>query len=222
MNDREARREKIRARRARAFGSAKTAEELHAQLAFGRRCDACGGPPRIKIQSYVRLDELMERQPDLCAAIASRNPDGTGVPSFDSPHGRLVKLGDVVACAKCQQSAERSAAHPPTGTGLHPIVEIDRGPGADRVVVSTIGPTTSPDKGAEETAKADRARAQLVGAAAAVRERRNSEEPHRAAQDAFPIYPVLPVNDGPLIVIPGGSGPAPILSIVPTAKPGER
>ena len=216
MNDREARRERIRARRARAFGSATTPEELHALLAFGRRCDACGGPPRIKIQSYVRLDELMERQPDLCAAIAARNPDGTGVPSFDSPHGRLVKLGDLVACAKCQQSAERSAAHPPTGTGLHPIVEIDRGPGAERVVVSTIGPVPGADQEAEQSAKADRARAQLVGAAAAVRERRNAEESHREAQDTFPISPVRPLNDGPLIVLPGADSPD------PATKPGER
>ena len=163
-------REERRLHRTKLFGGKESAEELHSRLGFRRRCDACNGPGRIRIRSFILVDELLEHAPELAAAIMESNPDGPFIPSFDTKHGKLCKIGDVVACAQCQAGAERAAAHPPSTPGLHPIVEIDRGPGKDVIVVGVHG--DMPD--AEEIRK-ERARAQLVESAAAVRAGRGDE-----------------------------------------------
>ena len=173
-------RQERRLHRTKLFGGKETAEELHSRIGLRRPCDICHKAGRIRIRSFVLVDELMEHAPEFAAAIMASNPDGPFIPSFDTKHGKLCKIGDVVACAQCQAGAERAAAHPPRTPGLHPIVEIDRGPGKEVLEVGVHG-----DLPGTEAARKARARAQMIETAAAVRAGRGDEhgqgEPARNA-----------------------------------------
>lgn len=140
---RDARRRKERHRaetrhRRRLFGGVRTADEVHRELGLRGRCHVCGGPPAIRIRVFAPLDELVRRQPEFVAVVAANNPDAPGVvPTV--PMGRegapFVKLSDLCACDLCRADAERAAARGPSWC----VVEIDRGPGADRPLVQVPG-----------------------------------------------------------------------------------
>jgi hypothetical protein len=121
--------------RTKLFKGIATAEEVHAQHGFRQRCMACGGPPVIQIKTFVQLMELIVKQPRLAAEIARRNPDGPFIPSIPSKLGNLVLVAKVAACKFHQKELEKQAAKAPS----YFIVEIDRGPGADKPIVQVAG-----------------------------------------------------------------------------------
>jgi hypothetical protein len=99
-----------------------TPQEMHARLAWkGRVCRSCGGPPVIRIKVLTPVKEM---NPGIVAAIALRNPDGSGqLPVIKTAHGDMLMTADVFACRACRRDAERAAAKGPSFN----IVEIDRG-----------------------------------------------------------------------------------------------
>lgn len=106
------------------FGGVTTAEELHAKTAFhGARCDACGGPPAIRIQIFIRLSDMSPTE-RTGAELAIRSGQVKPVKLATGP---ALLWSRVHACRLCQRGAERAAARGPS----YCIVDISRGPGAD-------------------------------------------------------------------------------------------
>lgn len=95
-----------------------------AAITFRGKCKTCGGPPSIRIRVLVRLEELMEREPEFVAMIAASNPDGPVVPTIATTYGAMVRIRDYCACTLCQLEAEVQAAQYPS----YYIVEINRAP----------------------------------------------------------------------------------------------
>lgn len=123
--------------RTKLFGGRETAEDIHREQVFRRRCDSCGGAPAMRIITMITLVDLLMHMKEF--AEFKRAANGGFIPSTPSKYGRLVQLTNVVACKSCGPSAERAAAHPPKPWGDRVIVEIDRGPGADKAVVAVPG-----------------------------------------------------------------------------------
>ena len=116
--------------RKQLFGGRETAAEVHARLGWRGRCSAhvagppCGGTPVIRIMSFMPVTDFRARAPWIAEAlIAPRVVRMT--------YGPMVRIGKVLACAHHRQEAERAAARAPSCV----LVEIDRGPGAERPVV---------------------------------------------------------------------------------------
>lgn len=115
------------------FGGKFTAEEVHSQgLAdAGARCDLCGGPPLTTFRSQALLSDMQQYSPQWVAAIATSNPEGAYVPTFESKYGSMVTIATAHACKVCTPAAAKTAAKHPSW--IH--VEIDYGPGPDGAVV---------------------------------------------------------------------------------------
>lgn len=122
--------------RSKLFGGVTTAQEVHSRTAWGK-CSAsgCHNLPVIQIRCFMHLDDFVERSPQLAAAIASSNPDGPFVPTVPMTFGPMVRFSTVAACRTHQSDAERAAARAPSWV----MVEVDRGPGADKPVVQVAG-----------------------------------------------------------------------------------
>lgn len=110
----------------------RTAAEVHAKLAWRGRCLKCGGPPVIQVKMFMHHDEFVSRAPMLAASIAATNSNGPYVPAVDTTFGPMVMYAKVLACKAHQKELEQTAAKAPS----YVLVEIDRGPGADKPVVS--------------------------------------------------------------------------------------
>lgn len=112
-----------------------TAEELHRALAIRQRCLKCKGPAAIKIRVWVEVGDLEQKQPWVAAAIKNANPEGPYIPTTAMTYGQMVLVSEVGACDLCKTEAEKEAAKAPDWA----FVEIDRGPGRDKTVVSVPG-----------------------------------------------------------------------------------
>lgn len=121
--------------RSKLFGGVKTAQEVHAEHGFRERCLKCKGPPVIQIRMFMHHDEFVKRAPVLAMQIAYSNPDGPYIPCTPTTFGPFVKYATVTACRVHQKEAELTAAKAPS----YVLVEIDRGPGAERPVVQVAG-----------------------------------------------------------------------------------
>jgi len=116
--------------RSKLFGGLATAQEVHAKLGFRQPCAApgCEATPVIQIKMFMLYDEFVARQPQLAAMIAMTNEAGRYVPAVPTTFGPMVMFSKVAACRSHQRELEKEAAKAPS----YVLVEIDRGPGADK------------------------------------------------------------------------------------------
>lgn len=130
--------------RKKLFGGRFTAEEIHAKHAFppGAKCSGCGGPPMIRAMVMAPLDEVKKRDPEfeVLEQLATVSPEAAqrwfkmlvqikGSDGKPVPHIRLIT---AYACQSCGPTMEKTLAKGPSWC----IVEINRGPGRDRVITS--------------------------------------------------------------------------------------
>ena len=121
--------------RQKLFGGRKTAEEVHSRYAFpiGARCAACSSPPLTRAIVLMEMKEALKNPgvammgqvspTDLVKQVVQiKGSDGREVPYF--------RCSVVYACKSCTPQMERQLAKAPS----HCIVEINRGPGVDKVV----------------------------------------------------------------------------------------
>jgi len=123
--------------RRKLFNGQRTAEEIHQQYAFpiNARC-LCGRRPLTRAIVMMELKEAMKNA--ALAQLASvspgdmlkqcvqiKNTDGKGT----SPYFRCSV---VYACKDCTPTMEKQLAKAPS----HCIVEINRGPGTDKIISS--------------------------------------------------------------------------------------
>jgi hypothetical protein len=122
--------------RKKLFGGKFTAEEFHAKYAFrpGIKCSGCGGRPMVRAITMMELkearrvnpaiDELMTIAPEglLEQIVQIKGSDGRPIP--------YLRLGVAHACKACSPSMEKQLAKAPS----HVIVEINRGPGTDKII----------------------------------------------------------------------------------------
>jgi len=117
--------------RSKLFGGVRTAQEVYAEMGFRAKCTKCGGPPVIQVKMFMHHDEFVKRAPLLAIQIAATNPGGPGIPCTPTTFGPFVRYATVTACSVHQKDLERTAAKAPS----YVLVEIDRGPGADKPLV---------------------------------------------------------------------------------------
>jgi len=120
--------------RSKLFGGVTTAQEVHARLGFRARCTKCKGPPVIQVKMFMLHDEFVKRAPDMAVAIAASNEAGPYIPTTKTTFGPMVRYATVTACKAHQKELELTAAKAPS----YVLVEIDRGPGADKPIVGVI------------------------------------------------------------------------------------
>lgn len=119
--------------RTKLFGGVKTAEEVYSEQGFRQPCaiKGCSNRPVIQIRCFMSLHDFVNKAPDMAAAIAATNPDGPFVPTVPMTFGPMVKFSTVTSCRVHQSDAEKTAARAPSWV----LIEIDRGPGADKPLV---------------------------------------------------------------------------------------
>lgn len=116
--------------RKRNFDGRETAQQVHAELAWwGMRCDACGGPPALRVQVYLLLSDMtVETREAILLEI------GLGrISPIRGPNGLAVRWASKVACALCAPALERVAAR---DVPSYACVTLDRGPGPDSPIVA--------------------------------------------------------------------------------------
>jgi len=119
--------------RSKLFGGVRTAEDVHARHGLRDPCAIKGCPnlPVIQIKMFMLHDEFVQRNPRMATMIALSNPNGKYIPCTPTTFGPMVRFSTVNACRTHQRDAERAAAKAPS----YVLVEIDRGPGADKPIV---------------------------------------------------------------------------------------
>lgn len=116
--------------RRKNFGGLETTQQVYAEMAWGgMKCDACGGPPALRVQVFLLLSDMTA---DTRAAIELQIALGKISP-IRGPKGTAVRWCSKVACARCAPALERAAAK---GVPSYCCVEIDRGPGPDSPIVA--------------------------------------------------------------------------------------
>lgn len=95
----------------------------------------CGSRETVaRIRSLASYDEMLKRAPDVLGALQAAAHEGGSI-VIPTAYGPMVCVGDVLACHMCRAAAERAAAQHPSWM----LVDIDRGPGPDRVVGQVKG-----------------------------------------------------------------------------------
>lgn len=121
--------------RDKLFGGQVTAEELHAKLAWGgANCSACPSPAAMRVQIFVALRDMsanLRRAVEIQVALGNIHTVPTAL-------GPAVRTSYQFACHRCSPALERAAARGPS----YAIVDIDRGPGPDRILVGVAAPVT--------------------------------------------------------------------------------
>lgn len=117
-----------------------TPTEMHRRVTWkGARCTACTAPAAIRILTFIPVEELKVRAPNVyaglvhdCASRGEELPVTKLRSSKVSDPKPYLCTSTVFACDHCKATAEKAAAHAPSFA----IVEIDRGPDPKgRVVV---------------------------------------------------------------------------------------
>lgn len=108
-----------------------SAEEVHARWGMRQGCFGCGKLPVILVRVFMKHDDFVKADPLLAAEIARTNPAGPYIPTFPMTYGPMVCVSKLTACRLHQKDLEKAAARSPSNA----LVEIDRGPGADRPIV---------------------------------------------------------------------------------------
>lgn len=119
-------------------------EEAHAKFAFpvGAKCTGCGAPPTIRGIVMAPLDEVRKRDPDFdtLASLANINPEAATrfyemlvqIKGSDGKPTPYVRISTAFSCKSCSKTFEKTLAKAPSWC----IVEINRGPGPDKLVTS--------------------------------------------------------------------------------------
>lgn len=123
--------------RKRLFDGKMTAEEVHSKYGFPRhaKCAGCGAPPLIRgivlmefaeARKNPMIDQLLLARPEalLEQIVQIKGSDGKPSPYF--------RVSIAYACKRCAPTMERTLAKAPS----HCIVEINRGPGPDKMISS--------------------------------------------------------------------------------------
>lgn len=112
-----------------------TPEECHQKYAFakGTKCAGCGRPPLSTIRVLYPLDELVKRDGNFVGTMLMKDPEAFKKMCVETTEGILVRVSTVYACKSCTPAAERAAAK---GSPSWCVVEINRGPGPDKLVTS--------------------------------------------------------------------------------------
>jgi len=107
-------------------------EDVHQRLAFkpGSRCLYCSKPPMTRATVLAPLDEVKKRDPSIQDLSLAR-PDLFLAMLVQTKHGPHVRISEVYSCKECTPALEKAVAKHPSWC----IVDFDRGPGADRIVV---------------------------------------------------------------------------------------
>lgn len=121
--------------RKKLFGGRYTAEEIHQKYGFGpqHKCAGCGARPLIRAivmmelaeaRKNSALDQMMLVAPDafMQQIVQIKGSDGKPTPYF--------RISVTYACKRCAPTMEKQLAKAPS----HCIVEINRGPGPDKLV----------------------------------------------------------------------------------------
>lgn len=118
--------------RKKLFGGKATAEEIHSKYAFppDAQCTGCKTRGVItRIITLCPLDELKKKDP-LLGDLMLVDPVEFQKVLVQTVHGPYVRIATVYACSRCTPAAEKVAAKAPSWM----IIDINRGPGADRAV----------------------------------------------------------------------------------------
>lgn len=108
-----------------------TPTDMHRRLGVAMKCIGCGQAAAIVIRTFVTIEDLYAKQPELAGLIMARNPDGPYVPTTKMKFGNMVRIAQAGACTRCAPDAERAAAKAPDWC----LVEVSRGP-KEKIVVS--------------------------------------------------------------------------------------
>lgn len=126
------------------MGGRMTPEEAHSKFAFpvGAKCAACQNPPLVRAIVMAPLDEMKKRDPDFeqLANLTLTNPKAAEkffamlvqIKGADGKPTPYVRISSAYACKQCAPEMERALAKGPSWC----IVEINRGPGPDKLVTS--------------------------------------------------------------------------------------
>ena len=108
------------------FGGTTTAEQLHVDV-LAKPCSTCGKPASITYKSFAPLDYVLSN-PQFSMQLAQQH-EGS-LPVVDTKFGKFVRTGMSYACKGCERDSDKAAAKHPSWC----FVEIDRGPGVDKVL----------------------------------------------------------------------------------------
>lgn len=119
--------------RTKLFGGRESAQDVHRKHAWaGGRCYRCNdGNVVIQLSYHQAPLDLVRHEPKITAQLIELSDNGQ-LPIWTSRYGPMVLYWVEYACPTHQKEVERDAARLPS----YVMVEIDRGVGADKTVVS--------------------------------------------------------------------------------------
>ncbi len=125
--------------RSKLFKGKRTAQEVHSQFGWRKRCTLCGGPPTIKVRLMMTIADIKAKSMPYWVALCQAaiedgqvDPQGNAKVTFiPTTYGKMICFSENLACSHHQRDLERTAAKAPS----YVLVEIDRGPGADNPIV---------------------------------------------------------------------------------------
>lgn len=122
--------------RKKLFGGRYTAEEVHQKYAFppSAKCAGCGGKPLMRAIVMMEISEA-KKNPVFALQMA-QDPEGffktlVEIKSSDGKPKPYCRISKAYACKRCSPSMEKQLAKAPS----HCIVEFNRGPDPDKIMV---------------------------------------------------------------------------------------
>jgi len=112
-------------RKDKLFGGEFTPEQVHV-AALAQVCK-CGKAASITYKSFAPLEWVIDN-PQFSMRLAQQHEGA--LPVVDTKFGKFVRTGMAYACKNCERDSDREAAKHPSWC----FVEIDRGPGAEKVI----------------------------------------------------------------------------------------
>lgn len=113
------------------FGGRETAAEVHRKYAWtGGKCLCGDADVVIQIDCYATPKDLIENlRAEPLMRLLSQTENGQ-LPTFPTKYGPMTLFSKTWACETHRPTVEREAARLPSWV----MVEIDRGPGVDKVI----------------------------------------------------------------------------------------
>jgi len=119
--------------RRKLFQGRATAQEVHAKYAFppGAKCTGCGKRGGLQTRAIVLMElEEMKRRDPLLADLSIVDPVKFTQLILQTKYGPFIRVSTSYACPTCTPALEKAMAKCPS----YCIVDINRGPGADKVI----------------------------------------------------------------------------------------
>lgn len=108
------------------FGGRETAQDVFVK-ALKRPCSACKRPAVMVVNTHAPQTGFSAEQLAVLIAMWGGNLPQT-IPTV---HGDYINISRVYACKACSRELKRAAAKSPS----HWMVDIDDGPGSDKLVI---------------------------------------------------------------------------------------